>query len=124
MLVKILYVIFGFLLFFIPGYLLSHILYPNPKDLDFWERIGASIGLGALVITLIVVILAQPAFRALQLVPFLSAILLFCIACGLILIYKARGITGLIKLFKRPKPQEPSKEEPPSEEGESADVQV
>lgn len=130
MLVKILYAIFGFLLFFIPGYLLSRILYPKPEDLDFWERIGVSIGLGALIIALIVVILAQPALRALRLAPFLGGVTLFCVFCVGILIFKRKGISGLLKLFKRSKPrepqepQEPVEEEPPSEEEGSPDVQV
>ncbi|MBS3815418.1 MAG: DUF1616 domain-containing protein [Hadesarchaea archaeon] len=108
MLSKVIYVILGFFLFFIPGYLLSYLFYPDSKDLDSWNRLGVSIGLGALVIALIVVILAQPALRALKAIPFLASIALFCISCMIILIYMHEGISGLTRLFKRTKTHESS----------------
>lgn len=100
--IEILYLILGILIFFVPGYLLSLLLYPNGKDLDFWERIGASFGLGALVITLIIAILAQPWLRALRLVPFLGAVILFCMACGAFLIYREGGLDRALQGLIRP----------------------
>lgn len=113
--IEILYVILGILVFFIPGYLLSLILYPGREDLDFWERIGTSVGLGALIVVLILTILAQPGIRALEFFPFLASIILFCAVCGFFITYR-RGLDRLLEFLRRAREEEPVREEHASEE--------
>ncbi|KXB08060.1 hypothetical protein AKJ58_01030 [candidate division MSBL1 archaeon SCGC-AAA385D11] len=117
--IEIIYVIFGALIFLVPGYLLSLIIYPGREDLDPWERVGTSIGLGALIVVLTVTLLAQPGIRALQFLPFLAVIVLFCVVC-VFLIYQ-RGdldrLSFLLEFYRRlSSKKEPVGEEPTSEE--------
>lgn len=120
MLTRIIYVLFGIIIFFIPGYLVNAIIYPEPKDMDILKRIGSSIGLSALIITLIIIILAH--IGELKLIPFVIAVLIFCISCIAIQIYIYKGVTGLIKLLRQLKTRKSIKDTTPGKEEENSDV--
>ncbi|MFP4005802.1 MAG: hypothetical protein ACLFUR_03670 [Candidatus Hadarchaeia archaeon] len=84
--IEIGYVIIGMLMFFIPGFFLSLLIFPGSDRLDFLERIGTSFGLGALIIILTGIILAQPTLRALRLIPFLASVFGFSALCAVLVV--------------------------------------
>lgn len=134
-----LYVIPGFIAIFAPGFLLGLIFYPGRGDLDFWERVGVSIGLGALAMMFIAVILAQPNLKALRAGPFFGSVAVFSVACA-IFTYWRGSLKWVIRLVHRPKPkpevptpeptpvehepEESKPEQPAREEQGGSDVQA
>jgi hypothetical protein len=72
MLAEMSYVIVGILIVIIPGFLFSAVLYPERGSLGFWERTGASIGLGLLILIYEVAALAR--LKSMTLYPFLATV--------------------------------------------------
>lgn len=99
--IEIAYLLPGIFIIFVPGFLLSFLLYQGPGRLDFWERFIMSIGLSALVDMLIVTILAQPSIKALRLLPVVSVVLLFSGACGLLLTLKKDSLRAFVDFWRR-----------------------
>lgn len=79
MLDVLVYVLFGLFLLMVPGFLFTLVLYPRRESLDFWERMGVSLGLGVLVLIYLGFVLAQPGVKMLTLVPFILAVLGVCL---------------------------------------------
>jgi len=115
--IEVLYVIPGIISIFVPGFLLGLIFYPGRGDLDFWERIGVSIGFGVLALVFIAVILAQPGLKALKAGPFFGSVAALSAAC-IIFTYWRGSLKWVIALVRKlgPKPKAPRPEEPRSEQ--------
>ena len=73
MLEIVVYVIAGLLLLLVPGFLFSTVLYPDADRLDFWTRVGVSLGLGSMLAAFVGFAIALPGIRALSLMPFVEA---------------------------------------------------
>jgi uncharacterized membrane protein len=114
--VEMLYVIPGLISIFVPGFLLGLLFYPGRGDLDFWERIGVSFGLGVLALVFISVILAQPGLKALTAGPFFGSVAALSAVC-MIITYWRGSLKWVIALVRRPKPKQeaPGAEEPKPE---------
>lgn len=98
----ILNLIVGAVVLLFPGLLLSFLLYPEPESLDFLERIASSLGLSALIDMIIVVILAQSALRALQIVPVLGTIFAFCGICGILIFLNEESRETFLDFWRTP----------------------
>lgn len=138
------YVLLGLFVLMAPGFLFSLVLYPRRESLDFWKRMGVSLGLGVLVLIYLGFVLAQPGVKMLTLVPFVLAVFGTCLffafiaywrgGLGVAIIYwrwlvrkisrlrYARALMRKISRLRRPKPkpvppeEKPTPPEPPSEE--------
>ena len=106
------YVIMGLILLMVPGFLFSTVLYPKKESLDFWARMGVSLGLGAMLATIVGYAISLPGVSTLSLGPFVIATLIICVALG-ILTYLRGGFgvldtykSGFSKIFRRQKPQQ------------------
>ncbi|MDH5443552.1 MAG: hypothetical protein OEX16_04525, partial [Hadesarchaea archaeon] len=73
------YVLFGLFLLMVPGFLFTLVLYPRRESLDFWQRMGVSLGLGVLVLIYLGFVLVQPSLKMLTLVPFVLAVFGVCL---------------------------------------------
>jgi predicted DNA-binding transcriptional regulator len=91
------YILAGLIVILAPGFLFSVVLYPKAGSLDFWSRIGLSLGLGIMVVIYEAFITAR--LGALMLGPFLIATFVTCMILG-ILAY-LRGGLGLILSYAR-----------------------
>lgn len=89
---EIAYLIIGIIILFVPGFLLSFILFSGSESLDFWERIATSVGLSAFVDMFIITILALKSFRALRLFPFVGSVLGFCAVCGGVIFFRKESL--------------------------------
>lgn len=98
---EILYIILGIIILFVPGFLLSFLLFPGPEDLDVWERIATSVGVSALVDMVIITILAQPALSALKLVPVVGSIFAFCGVCAVVLFLRKKSLRTFRNFWSR-----------------------
>lgn len=94
------YIILGIIVLFVPGFLLSFLIYPGEERFDLWERIASSIALSILVILLILTILAQPQLRALRFTPVIGSILAFCAVCGVIIYLRKESLQTLLTFFR------------------------
>ncbi|KXB07176.1 hypothetical protein AKJ54_00590 [candidate division MSBL1 archaeon SCGC-AAA382K21] len=95
------YILIGIFSLFVPGFILSFLLFSEPESLDFWERIATSVGLSALIVMLIITILAQPTFSALRFFPLIGSILVFCIASAIILFFRKDSFRTFVDFWKR-----------------------
>lgn len=95
------YVLLGIVVLFVPGFLLSFLLYAGSGKLDFWERLATSVGLSALIDMLIVTILAQPSISALRVFPVLGSILVFCGVCAVLLFFREESLRTFISFWGR-----------------------
>ncbi len=122
MLVEIGYVLLGLFILFVPGFLLTLVFYPKVGQLDFWERIGVSAGLGVLVLIYVGVVLAKPEWKMLTLTPFVAVVVAFsCVFAGIaywrggfrVLTTYVRTVLRAV-LRQKPKPQQarPAEEQP------------
>lgn len=93
------YVLLGLFLLMVPGFLFTLVLYPRRESLDFWERMGVSLGLGVLVLIYLGFVLAQPGFKMLTLIPFVLAVLGVCLLFVLIAYW--RGGLGVAIAYER-----------------------
>lgn len=101
MTIRIGYVLLGILVLFLPGFLLSFILFPKSGKLDVFERIGVSVGMSALIDMIIILILAQPALKLLKTVPVLGSIFGFCAVCVVIMFFKKESFRTFLEFFQR-----------------------
>jgi len=105
------YVFLGLFLLMVPGFLFTLVLYPRREGLDFWERMGVSLGLGVLVLIYLGFVLAQPGLKMLNLAPFVLAVFGICPLFALIAYW--RGGLRVIVAYKRALMQKVSKLGPP-----------
>lgn len=112
-LVEIGYVLLGLFVLLTPGFMLTLIFFPKPGSLDFWKRMGLSLGLGVVALFYIGVALSHPEWRMLRFGPFIAAVLIFCIFCAAVA-YIRRGLAipiayarAVIRVFYKPKPPPP-----------------
>lgn len=104
------YVVLGIFLLIVPGFLFSLVLYPKRGSLDFWARIGVSLGLGLIILIYVAYLIARPEWKALQLTPFLGVTAGVCVA--LAIVAYIRGGAGVVlayaravvRFFHKPKP--------------------
>ena len=122
------YILLGLFMLFAPGFLLTLVLFPKPKNLDFWERVAVSLGLGVMVLFYIGVVLARPEWKLLSLVPFTEAVLILCGFCA-VAAYLRGGMAvpaayarTVMRVVRKPKPSaEPTQEQPkPAQEQQPA----
>ncbi|MGQ9787986.1 MAG: hypothetical protein ACUVQM_01530 [Candidatus Hadarchaeaceae archaeon] len=78
------YVILGLVLVMTPGFLLSMALYPGREDLDFWSRVGTSLGLGAMIAALVGYIISIPGVGNLSLGSLTLGTLIICIILAIV----------------------------------------
>lgn len=114
------YIVLGLILLMVPGFLFSTVLYPKNESLDFWVRMGASLGLGAMLAAFIGYSISMPGIMALSLGPFVIATVVACIVLG-VLTYLRGGFrvvtaykNGVLKILRRQKttPQQPPTKPP------------
>ncbi len=104
----VLMLLVGLLIILAPGFLFSLVLFPRPEDLDFWERLGASFGLGLIALIFVGFFLAK--YLGLLWRPFLGLLLISSgvlgfaafLRGGLLVVYRYWGYvrTGLPKLTR------------------------
>lgn len=111
MLDTIAYLLLGLILLFVPGFLFSLALFPGKDSLDFWERVGVSLGLGVLVLIYLGFVLTQPGLKMLTLVPFVLAVFGICLLFALIA-YWRRGLEVAI-IYERALMRKISRLRPP-----------
>ena len=75
------YVVLGLILLMVPGFLFSTVLYPKRENLDFWARMGVSLGLGAMLAVITGYAIAMPGVSTLSLEPFVIATLIIVLFC-------------------------------------------
>jgi len=136
MLDVLVYVLLGLFVLMTPGFLFTLVLYPRRESLDFWARMGMSLGLGVLVLIYLGFVLAQPGVKMLTLVPFVLAVFGTCLlfafiaywrgGLGVAIIYwrwlvrkisrlrYARALMRKISRLRRPKPKPVPPEEKPT----------
>ena len=122
MLDKIVYVLLGLFILMVPGFLFTLVLYPRRESLDFWERMGVSLGLGVLVLIYLGFVLAQPGLKMLNLVPFVLALFGVCLLFAFIAFWRGgleiamiyeRALMRKISRLRPPKPKPvPPQEQP------------
>ncbi len=108
------YIIMGLILLMVPGFLFSTVLYPKRENLDFWARMGVSLGLGTMVAVIVGYAISLPGVSTLSLGPFVVGTVGVCIVLG-ILTYVRGGViiiiaykNGMLKILHRGKTlQEP-----------------
>ncbi|KUO39574.1 MAG: hypothetical protein AVW05_04280 [Hadesarchaea archaeon DG-33] len=110
------YVLFGLFLLMVPGFLFTLVLYPRKESLDFWQRMGVSLGLGVLVLIYLGFVLAQPGLKMLTLAPFVLAVFGVCLLFALIAYWRGglevaiiyeRALMRKISKLRQPKPVPP-----------------
>jgi uncharacterized membrane protein len=117
------YVLFGLFLLMVPGFLFTLLLYPRKESLDFWQRMGVSLGLGVLVLIYLGFMLAQPSLKMLTLAPFVLAVFGVCLLFALIAYWRGgleiaiiyeRALRRKISGMRRPKPKPALPEKKPT----------
>lgn len=96
MISELAYLLGGFLIILIPGFLFSITLYPQPRSLDFWERTGVSLGLGVLILLYEVSMLAR--LKSLTLQPFLLSVVVVSVFLS-VGVFLRRGIRAMKEYF-------------------------
>lgn len=99
--IRIIYLLLGIVILFLPGFLVSFLLYSDTEKLDFWKRIAGSIGLSWLIDMVIVAILAYLSLLDIQFAP--HVILAFCGVCGVLVFLKGNSRESFIGFWKRGK---------------------
>lgn len=119
----------GLFVLMVPGFLFSLVLYPRRGGLDFWKRMGVSLGLGVLLLIYVGFILAQPGIRMLEAIPFIGAVLAACVVFAIVA--HLRGGFEVVTAYKRAavgafRKLGPSKppEQPPAPKPEQVPEQV
>lgn len=101
----ILYGLLGLIILFLPGFLLSLVVYPRKEQLEWSSRLMVSFGLGILLLLYLGFFLAK--MGLLYLSPFLLSSFFLCLGLGLIA--WARGAYLFPRFFpwmKKASPQE------------------
>ncbi len=118
MLQEIAYVILGAILLMVPGFLLSVVIYPKRGSLDFWKRMGLSLGLGVMLIVFEGYVIARAdsfftgtLFLATSVMTAILIVLVYLMkGIDLILSYVSGALglaRGLFVKLKRPKKEKP-----------------
>jgi uncharacterized membrane protein len=111
------YVLLGLFLLMFPGFLFSLVLYPKLEGIDFWTRLGMSLGLGAMLLLYVGFFIAKPELKMLQLAPFIGVTFLLCavLAVGAYLrgggeVVRAytQAVFKFLRRVKVPKAEKPS----------------
>jgi len=108
------YVVLGLVLLMVPGFLFSTVIYPKVENLDFWARMGVSLGLGAMVAAIVGYVISIPGVSTLSLGPFVMTTSIVCVVLAIIaylrggLIILSAYAGHILKIFRRPK----TKQEP------------
>ncbi len=123
------YIILGCFVLFVPGFFLTLVFFPKLGQLDFWARVGASVGLGVLALIYVGMVLARPGWGMLKLTPFLAAVVALSCVCAVLAYLRGgfkvlaaykRVVTQKIGKLRPPKPKPAPPEEmpiqPPKEE--------
>ena len=100
--IGIVYLVLGIFAFFVPGFLLSFLVFS--EGLDRLERIATSVGLSVLLIMVTLTGLAH--FDSLYLVPFMGAILVFCAVCAVLLFAKKSSWRSFVNFWPQTDTQE------------------
>lgn len=117
------YVLLGLFLLMAPGFLFMLVLYPRRESLDFWKRMGVSLGLGVLVLIYLGFVLAQPGLKILTLTPFVLAVFGACLLFALIAYWRGglevaiiygRALVQKISRLRPPKPKPAPPQEQPA----------
>jgi len=118
------YILLGLFMLFAPGFLLTLVFFPKPENLDFWERIAVSFGLGVMAVIYICVVLARPDWKLLSLAPFTGAVLVVC-GFSAVVAYLRGGFTvvgiyarRLMQAVRKLKPPTPPPVQPPAQPAE------
>jgi len=115
------YILLGLFMLFMPGFLLTLVFFPKPGNLDFWERVAVSLGLGVIVLFYIGIVLARSEWKLLSLVPSIEVVLVVCGFCAVVAYL--RGGFAVVAMYKRrvmqvihkPKPPAPPPTQPPAQ---------
>ncbi len=114
------YVLLGIFLLIVPGFLFSLVLYPKLENLDFWSRVGVSLGLGVMLLIYVGFFIAKPELGMLQLAPFVGVTVGLCVVLA-ILAYLRGGAevvltyTRVVVRFFKSKASKPSRTPTPSQ---------
>jgi len=119
------YVLLAMFLLMVPGFLFSLVLYPKLGGLDFWTRVGMSLGLGVMLLIYVGFIIAKPEPGMLQLAPFVGVTLVLCEVLSalaylrggaeVVLAY-TRAVVRFFRKIRAPKsPQTPEPSQPKQE---------
>lgn len=95
MIVELGYVLAGLLVIMIPGFLFSVVLFPGIGDMDFWKRMGVSLGLGTLLVIYQAAALAR--LKSMTAGPFMVSVVAVTVGMG-IAAYLRRG-TPIIRMY-------------------------
>lgn len=116
----------GLFVLMVPGFLFSLVLYPRREGFDFWKRMGASLGLGVLLLVYVGFVLAQPGARMLEATPFIGAVLTACVVFTILAYLRGgfevvtayeRAVMGTFrKLGPSKPPQQPPAPQPPQQQ--------
>ena len=129
------YALLGLFLLMVPGFLFMLVLYPRLGSLDFWERMGGSLGLGVLLLIYVGFVVAKPGLKMLEAWPFIGAVSILCVVLGFLAYLRGgfgvitayeRAVFGFFRRFRPPKPPEQPQppqpeerpEQPPEQRGE------
>jgi uncharacterized membrane protein len=115
------YVLLGMFLLIVPGFLFSLVLYPKLENLDFWSRVGVSLGLGVMLLIYVGFFIAKPELRMLQLAPFVGVTMGLCVVLA-ILAYLRGGAEvvlvytrAVVRFFRKSRVSKPSQTPVPSQ---------
>jgi len=117
------YVLLGLFFLMAPGFLFTLVLYPRRESLDFWGRMGVSLGLGVLVLIYLGFVLAQPGVKMLTLAPFILAVFGVCLLFALVAYWRGglevaliygHALMRKISRLRPPKPKPVPPEEKPT----------
>jgi len=107
------YVLLGIFLLMVPGFLFSLVLYPKLGSLDFWARVGMSLGLGVMLLIYVGFFIAKPELRMLQFTPFVGVTVGLCVVLTIlaylrggaeVVIAYTRAVVRFFRKFRTPKP--------------------
>lgn len=111
------YVLLAMFLLIVPGFLFSLVLYPKLGSLDFWTRVGVSLGLGVMLLIYVGFFIAKPELRMLQFAPFVGVTLGLCVVLSVlaylrggaeVVLAYTRAVVGFFRKFRAPKTNQPS----------------
>lgn len=107
------YILLGLFLLLAPGFMLTLIFFPKVESLDFWKRMGLSLGFGVMALFYIGVVLSRPDWRMLRFEPFLVSVLILCGICAVVaylrggLAVPATYLRTVARAIHKPKPPAP-----------------
>ena len=115
------YVLLGIFLLMVPGFLFSLVLYPKLGSLDFWARVGMSLGLGVMLLIYVGFFIAKPELSMLQLAPFVGVTVGLCAVLAVLAYLRGGAEVALaytravVGFFRRSRASKPSQTPAPSQ---------